>query len=144
MIKNSKKKMDINYIILAHKNPLQVKRLVEKLNTPDSFFYIHIDGSFKIEPFKMLLSTLKNVFFLEKRENCAWGDIAIVKATITGLEQIIRDQRTGYCILLSGQDYPLKSNDRIQSFFTSNYGINFIDTFSASFAPSLPKSKNSP
>jgi len=122
--------MNINYIILAHKNPGQLTRLVEKLNTPESFFYIHVDRSFKIEPFEMPLSTLKNVFFLEKRENCAWGDIAIVKATINALEQIIRDQRTGYCILLSGQDYPLKSNDRIRSFFTSNYGINFIDTFS--------------
>jgi hypothetical protein len=122
--------MNLNYIILAHKNPQQLKRLVEKLNTPDTFFYIHVDKNFKVEPFITSLLTIKNVFFLEMREKCAWGDIAIVKATITALEQIIKDKRTGYCILLSGQDYPLKTNQQIQLFFTRNYGTNFIDTFS--------------
>jgi len=35
--------MKIAYIILAHKNPDQIKRLVLRLNTEGTSFFIHID-----------------------------------------------------------------------------------------------------
>ncbi len=124
--------MEINYIILAHKNPQQVLRLIDRLNTIHCNFYIHIDKGVNITPFKEALSNNTNVFFLADthREYGTWGDLGIVKATIAILSKIVKDNRSGYCVLLSGQDYPLQNNESIIDFFAINYGTNFMDIFS--------------
>jgi len=126
-----KNKMEINYIILAHKNPQQVKRLINQLSSSNCFFYIHIDKSADIDPFIQSLSYMNNVYFLpdKYREFGIWGDIGIVKATINALRLIIKKSNFGYCVLLSGQTYPLKNNDEINKFLKNNYGLNFISTF---------------
>jgi hypothetical protein len=119
--------MNINYIILAHKNPTQVGRLVKALNVSSVFFYIHIDKKTEIEPFLKELNHFKNVyFFIEERVNVIWGNISQVEATMIGIKKIISDNRNGYCVLMSGQDYPIKSNKYIFNFFKNNYGMNFI------------------
>lgn len=122
--------MEINYIILAHKNPGQIQRLIDSLNTPNCYFYIHIDKGIDIIPFLDTISNKKNIFFISNnlREYGTWGDIGIVKATLNALSQILEDNRTGYCVLMSGQDYPLRNNDSINIFFKTNYGVNFIET----------------
>jgi Core-2/I-Branching enzyme len=121
-------KMEISYIILAHQRPKQVKRLLEKLASEGCRFYIHIDKNVDIRPFKTELAALDQAYFLpdEKREEGTWGDFGIVKATINALRQIIKVQETGYVVLLSGQDYPLKSNAYIRSFLIESYGTYFI------------------
>ena len=121
--------MQICYIILAHRYPYQLKRLVQKLTTPESFFYIHVDKNVLIDSFLSELAESPNVCFIENRREGIWGDIGIVKATISALKQILKDERRGYCILLSGQDYPIKSNDYIKSYLTLNFGNEFIDIF---------------
>lgn len=121
--------MQICYIILAHRYPDQLKRLVQKLTIQETFFYIHIDKNVLIAPFFSELSEFKNICFIESRQEGIWGDIGTVKATISALEQIMKDKRDGYCILLSGQDYPIKSNDFISSYLKSNLGNEFIDIF---------------
>jgi hypothetical protein len=120
--------MNINYIVLAHKNPQQLKQLIEKLSTPSTYFYVHIDKGVEIKPFLDVLGEQQSVHFLESREKGIWGDIGIVKASINALKEIIKTQEPGYCVLISGQDYPIKSNEQIASFLTRNYGVNYIDT----------------
>jgi hypothetical protein len=121
--------MDISYIILGHKEPLQIKRLVNRLTCANSFFYIHIDKRVDITPFKTALAEEPGVYFLEKRENGTWGDIGIVRATLHALKIILEDGRNGYCVLLSGQDYPIKSNENIARVLRANEGISFADTW---------------
>lgn len=128
--------MQINYIILAHKNPQQIQRLIGRLDTLNCHFYIHIDKGVPITPFLDALSDNANVFFIanQQREYGTWGDIGIVKATIAILSQIVKDNRNGYCILMSGQDYPLKNNESINTYFETNYGENYISTFPLPFS----------
>ncbi len=121
--------MEISYIILAHKNPGQLTRLVNKLATEESFFYIHVDKNVPADQFLSAVGGKSNVCFIMKREAGTWGDVGIVKATIHALTKIVEDKRRGYCVLMSGQDYPIKSNDTIQSFFKKNDGLNFIESF---------------
>lgn len=118
--------MQKNFIILAHKNPSQVLHLVNKLNDDFSKFYIHIDKNQDIEPFKSCLNKFKNLSFVTKRESGTWGDFGIVKGTINSLKEIIKDKRGGYCILLSGQDYPIKSVEKLNSYLIENIGYDFI------------------
>jgi hypothetical protein len=123
--------LNLNYIILVHQHPKQLKRLVTSLTTANAFFYIHVDKNFDSAPFEKELTNLKNVFFLqeEERRPGIWGDVGIVEATINALNRINNDERDGYCILLSGQDYPIKKRSYIESFFKKNYGTNYITTW---------------
>lgn len=119
--------MQKNYIILAHKNPQQLKRLVEKLNDVESSFYLHIDKTVDIGSFTEVLSVHSNIKFIKKREEGTWGDIGIVKATINSMKEVIADTNQGYCILLSGQDYPIKSSEKINSYLNKGNSREFID-----------------
>ncbi|MBW1657719.1 beta-1,6-N-acetylglucosaminyltransferase [Flavobacterium quisquiliarum] len=121
--------IEINYIILAHRYPKQIRRLIEKLATPESCFYIHIDKNVPIDPFLNELSDLSNVSFVTERREGIWGDLGIVIATLNALKQIVQDEKSGYCVLMSGQDYPIKSNNDIQRYLKSNSGNDFIDVF---------------
>lgn len=123
--------MNINYIVLAHKNPEQLHRLIHRLNEKWVKFYVHIDKNRDITPFKLILKNFPNVFFLDEinRYEGTWGDIGIVKATLSALSIIADQNPKGYCILITGQDYPLKSNVAIQKFLEDHYGNNFISIF---------------
>jgi hypothetical protein len=123
--------MNINYIILAHKEPGQLRRLVEKLTTDNTSFYIHVDRNHDIKPFEEALKNKSNVILLpnEKRIASTWGSPGLVKATLQAMGEIIKDNRDGYVILLSGQCYPIKSNRCIAEFLKNNIGYNFIEGF---------------
>ncbi len=121
--------MEINYIILAHNHPFQLARLVQRLLANEVRFYIHIDMKSDLDSFFSILPTTKQIVYIENRENCIWGDSSIVSATLNCMKQIVCDGRTGYTVLLSGQDYPLKTNDYIHDFLAQNYGVNFINLF---------------
>jgi hypothetical protein len=123
--------MEINYIILAHTKPQQVARMLERLVTRDTRFYIHIDKDVDICPFKKELGHFSNTFFLsgDQRIPGLWGDYGMVQATLNCIKQIVADKRKGYCVLMSGQDYPIKSTAYIHDFFSRAYGANFIQGF---------------
>jgi len=118
-------KMAITYIILAHDAPEQLEALVRRLNHANIFFYIHIDLNVEIYDFKKNLR-MPNVFFIEDRLRCAWGDFSIVEATLNCIRKIIGDNREGHTVLLSGQDYPINNNYSIINFFNNNKSTNFI------------------
>ncbi|MBW4676846.1 MAG: beta-1,6-N-acetylglucosaminyltransferase [Desmonostoc geniculatum HA4340-LM1] len=124
--------MKIAYIILAHKYPEQLARLIHQLNTEDVSFFIHIDkkGDRKIyDRVITLLNDFPNVSFL-KRFNSGWGSFDAVKATLEGIKSIVK---TGiyfdYVIHLSGQDYPIKSNAQIKRFLEHSKGKEFLEYF---------------
>lgn len=118
--------MTKNYLILAHKNPIQLKQTIAQLDDTDSFFFIHIDLNANIEPFREFI-TGENVIFIEKREKCLWGDFSIVKATIHLIEAVVNHNKGGFSILMSGQDYPIKSKTDINSFLKQYSDYNFIE-----------------
>lgn len=123
--------MEINYIILAHKNPDQLKRLVNRLKEPGVNFFIHIDKNVDIAPFLSHFEPKDKVYFLEdqQREPGVWGDIGIVRGTLNAMRKIINDKKKGYCILLTGQDYPLQTNQKIKQFLDSNWPSIFISFY---------------
>lgn len=124
--------MKIAYIILAHKLPKQLTRLVHKLNAGDVSFFIHIDKKTDnqiFEEIKTSLNTFNNVYFMERRV-CNWGEFNIVRITLDGIYKILGSGiKYDYAILLTGQDYPIKSNMQIQKILSENSGRSFIEFF---------------
>ena len=116
--------MQKNYLILAHKNPLQLGRMIERLDDGASKFFIHLDAKTPIEPFAACLEGA-HIRFIEPRERCVWGDFSIVRATIHLMEAASKEQ--GVFILMSGQDYPIQSQGYINDFLERNKEFDFIE-----------------
>ena len=57
--------MQKNYLILAHKNPQQLYRLIKALDDGKSQFFIHVDSKTAIEPFTALFQE-EHVIFIDK------------------------------------------------------------------------------
>lgn len=120
--------MEKNYLVIAHHAPRQLKRLINSLNDGHSRFYIHIDRKVDINLFKEL-AVLEVVRFIEDRVDVIWGDFSQVLATLNMMCAAIEDNVGGFAILLSGQDYPIKSNQEINAFLDESVTKNFIDTY---------------
>ena len=124
--------MKIAYIILAHKYPDQLIRLVYRLNTSTSIFLIHIDKKTDNRIFDEIvkgLRDLENVIFL-KRHKHYWGDFSHTFATLEGIKLALDTKlKFDYMFLLTGQDYPIKTNAYIREFLRKNKGKEFIRHF---------------
>jgi hypothetical protein len=121
--------MRIAYIISAYKCPDLLIRLVQRLHTPTSIILIHVDKRTDHKQYQEMIagvSHLSNVVFL-KRHSCHWGDFGHVRATLKGLTYLF-DENTSfdYVFLLTGQDYPIKSNNYIEYFLNTENGKEFI------------------
>lgn len=114
------------YLINAHRNPEQLKRLIETLNTDNSKFYIHIDLKSNLKDFTGIIKG-ENIIFIEKRVNCIWGDFSQVRATLNLVEAALLNDSDSYFVFLSGQCYPIKPIKSIHQFLEKNKLDNFID-----------------
>ncbi|WP_435357019.1 beta-1,6-N-acetylglucosaminyltransferase [Emticicia sp. SJ17W-69] len=121
--------MKIAHLILTHANPLQLKRLIQRLAHPNADFYIHVDLKTDIKPFISINS--ENIKFIKNRISVHWGAYSIVQATVNSFEEILNsNHKYDYINLLSGQDYPIKSTAAIHHFFENNPGKAFMHTLS--------------
>ncbi|HYJ65428.1 MAG TPA: beta-1,6-N-acetylglucosaminyltransferase [Parafilimonas sp.] len=116
--------MRIAHLILAHKNPAQLEKLIIALQHSSFFLYVHIDKKVSIQPFEYL-SKYNNVFFIKKRTKIFWAGYGTIQATINGIKEIL-PFKYDYINVISGQDFPLKTADEIYSFFLVNNGKEFI------------------
>ena len=118
--------MKIAYLILAHNNMKHLERLIEALNDDEVSFFIHIDKKVNMPA---LIKRYSNVKILENRFDVKWMGYSMVEATLSMLETAYNSNDCyDYFILLSGVDYPIKSNQYIKSFFAENNGKSFINT----------------
>jgi hypothetical protein len=103
--------MKIAYIILAHKNPKQLARMLLGLNGVDTNFFIHVDSEVPIGPFQQALAnTSIKPILIPTRQNVLWGGYSMVQATLDTIRAAKASSHHDYYILLSGSDYPIKSH----------------------------------
>jgi len=120
----------IAYLIMAHHRPRQLVRLIRRLEQPGASFYVHFDGSAPEPLFAAArdgLADLGSVAFVE-RVPCRWGDLNFVLAILRCLRAALSSGR-GFdaAVLLSGQDYPIKSNEAIRGVLAAHAGASFLD-----------------
>jgi len=118
------------YIISAYKLPEQLIRLVARLQGPSRSFYIHVDATAPAAVHERIVQGLTshpNVHFLP-RHACRWGDFGHVRATLKGLAAIDDSGLDpDYVALLTGQDYPIKSNEHIDQYLSRRAGASFMN-----------------
>jgi hypothetical protein len=129
--------VNLAYVVSAYKLPEQLVRLVSRLDTEGSHFFIHVDRQSGNEVYKRIaepLARLSNVHLLERHVS-VYGGFGHVRATLKGIDELLRlGLPFEYVILLTGQDYPIKSNERIASFFEAHRGRSFLEHFPLPFA----------
>lgn len=121
--------MKIAHLILAHKNPAQVARLISRLKHPEAYFFIHLDLKSDIQPFKNLEHEGK-VVLINNRIKVFWAGYSQVQSTINSLQQISSfGIDFDYVNLISGQDYPLKRVNEFHAYLEQNNGKAFMEYF---------------
>ena len=107
--------MRIAHLILTHKNPAQLERLLKALDHPAFDLYVHLDKKADITPFQYLANRPR-VFFLRNRTKVYWAGFGTIQATFNGFREIPID-RYDYVNVISGQDFPLKPASYIYTYF---------------------------
>jgi len=123
--------MKIAFLIIAHNHPYHLVRTIRKLISKDSAFFIHIDKKSNLSEFVMELSKLKNLADIKllPRFNSYWGGPGIIYAILSGLNEILKVKKFNRIVLMSGQDYPIKSPDYIFDFFNRHDKNNYFRYF---------------
>lgn len=117
----------VAHIILVHKNPGQIERLIKSLSIPGFHFFIHVDSKIDITPF-LYLQQIKDVSFIMQRATIHWAGYGTIEATLNSLREIFKKGASyDYFHIISGQDYPIQSPLYIANFLKENYGAEFFD-----------------
>lgn len=120
--------MKIAYLILVHKEFELLSRTVKALSHPDIDIFIHVDRKTNIE-LEELNEKLDNdnVYFLDGRIEINWGGFSILYAQLKLLSAAIAKDKYDYISFISGQDYPLKTNEYILDYLTTHNGKEFLE-----------------
>jgi hypothetical protein len=100
-------KLKIAYLIMAHGNFVHLQRLINALNDGSSMCFIHVDKKAKLPQL-----TGNNFIFIKKRFNVYWASFSEVEVTLELLRESVKGNYGRY-VLLSGADYPVKSQAEI-------------------------------
>jgi hypothetical protein len=124
--------MKLAYIISAYKYPDQLIRLIGRLATGDAQFLVHVDKRTDSAAYRTMVTGAERVASVRflKRHTSYWGGFGHVAATLEGISELVRNEvEYDYAILLTGQDYPIKSNSHIQRFLRARRGQLFLEYF---------------
>ena len=125
--------MKVAYLILAHTDPEQLERLVRSLNSGKNDFFIHIDKKMDIEKFKNRLKDLDNIYWAKKRFLITWCGYSQTNAILSNMETMF-DKNVKYdrVVMLTGLDYPLKSNEYMEKEYINNPNKQYMIGFNIS------------
>lgn len=126
----------IAYFIMVHHKPEVFKAMFQKIYTRDQFYLIHIDRkstSQFTEEIQQYAVQFPNVYILDSL-NIVSGGFSMIQAELNAMEFLLNVSREwDYFINLSGEDYPLKSQQIIRKFLTLNNGRNYLFYYDQKF-----------
>lgn len=119
----------VAYVVLMHKNPSQVGRLVRRLSTDRSSFLVHVDrraGRAVAADMRRQAVAVPRVRF-PRRRRCFWGGFGMVRATLGMFDHVVRHELpVDHVVLVSGQDYPLRPAEEIERFLGTDLSRSFM------------------
>lgn len=108
--------MKVACIVLAHHRPRQLARLLSVLRHAQIQVYLHVNRRARFAPFREALVDLRvPAPTILRRRATRWGRAELIDATLEGIQRGVAD-RCHYFLLISGQDFPLRSSDEIVTF----------------------------
>lgn len=116
-------------LITAYKN---VEHLLEIIDCFDTEFYIYIHFDKKSYLSKNQLELIRkkaNVILLSRRYSINWGGFNHLRCILFLVKEGLKNKEIEYFHLISGQDYPLKSQVEFNQFLNQNKGKQFLEYF---------------
>lgn len=121
-------------LIMAHKNKKQLIRLIKAVSTDNIDIFVHLDVKWKLTKQEIveIENCANNVFIVKKRIHGVLDRFSLPQIELNLIDAALKREKTAniryaYFILLSGQDYPIKSNEYIQRFLATQYPKPLID-----------------
>ena len=121
-------------LIIAHKNKEQLIRLIKKISCPQIHVFVHLDKMWKLskEDVSEIKECAENVFICKKRIHGKLDRWSLPQISLNLIDEALRAEKRSnveysYFILLSGQDYPIKSNGYILDFLKKQYPKPLVD-----------------
>lgn len=114
------------FVVLAHKQPAQVRRLADRL--APSRVLVHLDAGLpaaRRAEFERALDGTPQVEWLPAHRS-GWASWGLVAAALEGLCGAVADQECTHAVLLSGQDYPLRQGRALREFFSEHRATTFM------------------
>ncbi len=127
----------IALLFLVHRSPEQLLRLLKRMDDERFDFYIHVDAKTNIERFLPITHHIKKsqIHWVHNRVKTYLNDFSLIEATCNTTKVASEGEEDYmYYVLLTGQDYPIKSNEFIYDKLSSAYPMSFIDMYGISEA----------
>lgn len=121
------------YLIMIHKNGKQAMRLLNAIYHPDNIYIVHVDARSPKglhDLFQGVSDTLPNVHVLAPMEvnRCMWS---LMDVQLEAMQVLQRFSNWEYFINLSGQCFPLETQETIMNHLSLNRG-NHVHVFQES------------
>lgn len=117
------------YLILAHKNMGQLRKLIELLDDERNDIYVHVDA--KTREFNpkdwQNITRYSSLNIISERIAVNWGGVTGMLSELLLLKTALADGFHDYYHLLSGMDLPLKPQSEIHKFFDEHQGKEFLN-----------------
>lgn len=113
------------YLIIAHSELKVLKRLISAIDDERNDIFVHIDKKAKFDG-SVLSTNYSDLYVLSDRLDARWGDFSLVEVELLLMEKAISKREYSYLHLLSGVDYPIKSQDYIHKYCEDYRGTEFI------------------
>lgn len=112
------------YLIIAHNEPEVLRRLVKSVDDKRNDIYIHIDKKANFDGSNLIVQ--KSNLYIYRKIDARWGDFSLVEVELYLMEQALIHGNYTYLHLLSGVDYPIKSQNYIHEYCQEHQGTEFI------------------
>jgi hypothetical protein len=114
------------YLIMAHGQFDQLKKLILLLDDPRNDIYVHVDAKSRDfnQDYFVNLTQKAGLYFI-KRKAVTWGAYSQLRCELDLLDSATKEYHN-YYHLLSGSDLPIKNQDQIHAFFETNQGTEFL------------------
>lgn len=116
------------YLILAHKNFGQLRKLLVLLDDPRNDIFVHVDGKARFSPEEWKnVCRFSRLVFISPRLKVYWGGVNSMRCELALLREAVSCGPYSYYHLVSGMDLPIKDQDTIHDFFDRHEGKEFLD-----------------
>ena len=120
----------VAYVVLMHKNPSQVGRLLRRLSTDRSSFLVPLTSTVALDVPSGGHATPRGgvpASLPASRRRCFWAGFGMVRATLGAFDHVVRQELpVDHVVLVSGQDYPLRPAEEIERFLGEDLSRSFM------------------
>lgn len=123
--------MPIAYLIMAHKEPVQVGRLLRSIAAPGNRYLVHVDATAREGVRSAIAAQARDVPGVELLPSraCRWGGFSLVAVELDAMRRLLREPGWTHYVNLSGQDLPLVSQTSLEKQLRAAPARSWVDWF---------------